>query len=287
MSRREVLRCVFASELIQTVRKPTGWLVEHFWADRSQGIVAGEPKTYKSMLTLDMAVSVASGTPFLGRHKVKRGAVLIIQEENDDETMKSRLVKIMCAKGLVPRDKLSIYGADAFNILFATDLPLMFINRRGFSLDNEQNMADITNMIIGENIRLLILDPFYFIFSGNINDMQAVKAVLKRLSILNRELNVSIMLVHHNHKPAVNPKAPATRGGQKMMGSMSMHAWTASALYLTRSKKKRTIHVEREFRAFSEMEDVKIVFSDGETSSFQYETAEVRDQKAFNFENDR
>ena len=88
MSRREVLQPVFASGLITTVRKPHGWLIKDFWPNRSQGIVAGEPKTYKSFLTLEMAVAIACGKKFLGVHEVKQGSVLIIQEENDDEIMK-------------------------------------------------------------------------------------------------------------------------------------------------------------------------------------------------------
>ena len=44
-----------------------GWLVEGWWGRQSQGIVAGQPKVYKSTYVQDLAVSVASGRPFLGK----------------------------------------------------------------------------------------------------------------------------------------------------------------------------------------------------------------------------
>ena len=41
------------------------WLIEDLWAEEAVGIVGGEPKCCKSFLALDIAVSVASGTPCL------------------------------------------------------------------------------------------------------------------------------------------------------------------------------------------------------------------------------
>lgn len=283
MSRREVLRHVYASDLISSVRKPPGWLINGFWANQSQGMIAGEPKTFKSFLSMDMAISIASGTPFLGSHAVKQGTALIVQEENDDEIMKDRLVKIMHAKGMVPERKIKEVGTNTFNIKFPTELPLIFINRKGFLLDNEDHIKDVTDLIIHENVKLLILDPFYTMFDGNINDIQSVNSVLRTLTRLNTDLKVSIMLVHHNHKQNTNAKF-ALRAGQRMLGSMGMHAWTASALYLSRVEEERnTIKIEKEFRAFSDSDTVKVNFSDGQSGSFQYASSEVHSQAHLTF----
>ena len=280
MSRREVLQHIYASDLIRLVKKPLGWAVEGFWVAQSQGVVAGEPKTYKSMFTLDMAVSIASGLPFLNAHKVKQGTVLIVQEENDEEIMKDRLVKIMSAKRLVPEDKIREVGTNTFNIKFATHLPLIFINRRNFSLNDENNLKDLTSVIINENVKMLILDPFYTMFDGNLNDMQSVKEALKVISSFNRKFKMSVILVHHNHKTPYNVKPSFMRGGQKMLGSMGMHAWTASGLYLTKEENRRNvITIEREFRAFPEMSDVRVVFSEGKAGSFGYGSSEAREQQ--------
>ena len=54
------------------------WLIEGLWSAHSVGIIGGQPKCGKTFLALDLAVSVASGTPCL-RHfpTPKAGRVLL------------------------------------------------------------------------------------------------------------------------------------------------------------------------------------------------------------------
>ena len=53
------------------------WLVDGLWSEEAVGIIGGEPKCCKSFLALDLAVSVAAGTPSLRRFAVaKHGRVL-------------------------------------------------------------------------------------------------------------------------------------------------------------------------------------------------------------------
>ena len=39
------------------------WLVEQLWGDSSVGVIGGAPKCSKTWLGLDLALSVATGTP--------------------------------------------------------------------------------------------------------------------------------------------------------------------------------------------------------------------------------
>jgi hypothetical protein len=43
------------------------WLVEGLWCTNSVGVIGGAPKCAKTWLSLDMALSVATGTPCLGK----------------------------------------------------------------------------------------------------------------------------------------------------------------------------------------------------------------------------
>ena len=43
------------------------WLVSSLWSEEAVGIIGGEPKCCKFFLALDLAVSVAAGTPCLRR----------------------------------------------------------------------------------------------------------------------------------------------------------------------------------------------------------------------------
>ena len=46
------------------------WLVEQLWCADSVGVIGGAPKCAKTWLGLDMALSVATGTPCLGKYPV-------------------------------------------------------------------------------------------------------------------------------------------------------------------------------------------------------------------------
>src|SRR5690606_23724747 len=66
---RERFRLVFASELAQPV-PPMRWLVQGVWPERSYGSLSGAKKTLKIYTGLALALSVATGEPFLGRFDV-------------------------------------------------------------------------------------------------------------------------------------------------------------------------------------------------------------------------
>jgi RecA-family ATPase len=81
-----------ASELSIDSASLTQWLVQGLWSDQAVGILGGEPKCCKSFLALDLAVSVASGTPCLRRFAVRRtGPVLLFPAEDSLAVVRQRL----------------------------------------------------------------------------------------------------------------------------------------------------------------------------------------------------
>ena len=59
------------------------WLVEQLWCANSVGVIGGAPKCAKTWLGLDMALSVATGTPCLGKYAVPEpGPVLVYLAED-------------------------------------------------------------------------------------------------------------------------------------------------------------------------------------------------------------
>jgi len=68
------------------------WLVEQLWSAEAVGIIGGEPKCGKSLLALDLAVSVASATPCLGRFATAQsGRVLLFAAEDPLPVVRERL----------------------------------------------------------------------------------------------------------------------------------------------------------------------------------------------------
>jgi hypothetical protein len=67
----EVLPVVRAHQL-ESVPPEQRWLVDTLWPAEGVGVIGAHPKLGKTWLGLELAVSIASGKPCLGRFEVKR-----------------------------------------------------------------------------------------------------------------------------------------------------------------------------------------------------------------------
>src|SRR5262245_44384364 len=77
------------------------WLVTDIWTEQAVGVIGGGPKSGKSLLALEMAVSVASGAPFLGRYECPRsGPVLFYAAEDALELVRHRIESLARAASL-------------------------------------------------------------------------------------------------------------------------------------------------------------------------------------------
>lgn len=266
-----------------------GWLVKGFWGRRSHGIVAGMPKTFKSTLVHDLVVSVASGEKFLGEYPVlEPGPVIMVQNENADYVMKDRTEKLILHKGVA--GKVRIKKKDKVNIEFPNDLPIYFINQQGFALSNKAHRDQLEKMIKDIKPILVVLDPLYLMFDGDLNSAKDLNPVLNWLLYLKNEYKTSVMLIHHYNKGGTG----SSSGGSRMMGSIILYGWIESAWYLSKevdgeeeisivdnmedlasvSKEPAVVTMNREFRMTGAYPEIDIHLSMGEMGNPHYE-AEV------------
>lgn len=234
------------------------WMIEGLWSDKSHGIIAGEPKTRKSYLALDIALSVASGTDCLGTFPVRKsGPVVLIQEEVSDAEMRKRLRYIASSKDLGGTVE---YSGDTVSVHLPDPVPVYLRNRQQFDLSNVESLEALTTEIEKVDPCLVILDPLQMML-GELDENKSshMRPVLQNLLRLKEATGCGIMIIHHYAKSsATNPRS----GGQRMSGSHVLHAWCESALYLSKPEPLVT-HVEREFRNFEPMPDVEVEFAGG------------------------
>ncbi|MBI5545700.1 MAG: AAA family ATPase [Deltaproteobacteria bacterium] len=189
------------------------WLVESLWAASGVGIIGGLPKSLKTWLAADLAVSVASGTPALGRFAVSsQGPVLVFVAEGGSRALRARFESVAKARAV------SLAGLQVHEI----DVPALY-------LDEHEHWADLRKTIEELRPRLLILDPFVRIIARvDENSAQEVSRVLGSLRALQREFDLAVLLVHHLRK------SPSPRLGQRLRGSGDFAAWYDSGLYLVK-----------------------------------------------------
>lgn len=200
------------------------WLVADLWARGGVGIIGGAPKCCKSWLALDLALSVASGTPCLGRFQVLDAqSVLLYMAEDAASVVKARLA------GLCRHRRLDLAA-----------LPIDVITAPSLRLDLERDQRRLAETVRQHAPRLLVLDPFVRLHRIDENHAGDVSALLAYLRALQREHDLAVVVVHHARKNA----APGAAPGQGLRGSGDFHAWGDSNLYLRRHRGELVLTME-------------------------------------------
>ncbi|WNO27845.1 DNA primase/helicase [Microbacterium phage Huwbert] len=224
--------------LLKNVKKPK-YIIKDILTKGACGFIAGEPKSYKSWVGLDMAFSVATGADFLGHFPViDPGPVLYIQEEDPPATLKNRAAKIWVNK---TTDKLQLVRDDEGAGIWwlppeeeeKFDPDVMAYIQRGFTISNEawQEWLDETLAKGMDEVpfKLLIIDTL-MMTAGDVEESKSqemTNKIFRPLKVLSRKHDVAIIVIHHM------AKAEKARPGQRMLGAVANHAWAEDSFYIS------------------------------------------------------
>lgn len=276
---KELYKGVTYNDFIQQKLRKPEWLVESIWSENAHGVLAGEPKTYKSVISTDLAVSIASGTPFLGQFKIPTtGPVLIIQEENDPGEFQDRLNRIAFSRGLLGSGSMK---GDYITLNPDVELPITIYNNQGFDLTDPRSFAFLRKKCRELNPSLIILDPFYLMTPGiDENSAAQVGPILARLLKLKQRYGVGIQLIHHYRKQNL---ASPIYGAARMSGTGVFHRWFDSAVYVERDpKQENVVRLVPDHRGHAPQGAVRCAFDLGTDSDWYYhvDISNARSDKA-------
>lgn len=153
-------------------------------AERQPCIIAGNEKTLKTTISVDLAVSIATGTPFLGQFEtVGPTNVGVMSGESGLATLQETALRICAAKEIDPHSMRSLVWSDR--------------------LPNFESAADqdgLREFLVEDELGVLIIDPAYLCMDpdGRENSMFAMGAMLKPVANLCQEMGVTLCIVHHN-----------------------------------------------------------------------------------------
>jgi hypothetical protein len=189
-------------------------IVDGIIGERSFNFLAGEEGGGKSLLAMNLALSIATGKKdFLGFPIKKYGKVLYLNNElpfpvflNRFKTMRTSLSKDELAK------------MDNF-------LTPEYIKPIKESWD------DITKLIVTKSPVLLILDCFYWAHDKKENDSSEMKEIMRKLVALRDQFGIAVLVVHHTKKGVRHE----LMHNDDMRGSQVFSASADSTLQLRRS----------------------------------------------------
>ena len=219
------------SELVGKYPKMRPVLIHGFLRLGETMNIIAPPKTGKSWLVTDLALSVATGTEWFG-YPCEQGRVLIIDNELHPETSASRIPKVIQARG--------------FDIA-EVGRKISIENQRG----RLKTIEDISNHIERyrtKGYKLIIIDAFYRAMPRGVdeNDNGAIADVYNLLDKYAKEIGCAFVLIHHTSKGNQSLKAVTDVGSGA--GSQSRAADTH--VVLRRHKEQGVVVMESVVRSF-------------------------------------
>lgn len=225
---------------LEAETQATRWLVEDLWGENAVGLIGGEPKSFKSFLSLDLAVAVASGAPCLGRYPVaRRGPVLLYAAEDALPAVRSRIEGI-CRQAGVAFDRLDVHVITAPRV----------------RIDHEVDRQALTETVRIVRPILLVLDPFVRLHGVDENASGEVSKLLSFLRDLQRTQSTAVCVVHHARK-----RAGRERPGQSLRGSSEFHAWGDSNLYVRRTETGDEVEMIVEHRSAPSQAGIRLALN--------------------------
>jgi archaellum biogenesis ATPase FlaH len=234
------------SELVKMDFPNPKWLVDRLIPHEAVTIISGTPASYKTFLTLDIALKVASGEKVFGNFQATQSPVLIIDEENNPRVLQER-VKLLSQN---------------------LNLPIFIASKNGFQL-NDDNVQKIVDYAKSKNVQLIIFDSFICIHQADENVASEMRNVMKHLKEIASH-GIAVIVIHHHRKRGNAEKGNAS---QDMRGSSDILAQVDCHLAIDRKKSgDASVTIQQvKLREAKEMEPfVVCLHSNGESGYFEY-----------------
>lgn len=161
-------------------------VVENLLREGETMNVIAPSKTGKSWLTLDFAIAVATGNPWLDRYETVAGDVLIIDNELHPETSANRIPKVAQARGI---------GMDRIR-------DHIFVENLRGRLQDIFALEPYFAAIPPQRYKIIILDAFYRFMpiGGDENDNGTMANIYNVIDRYAASLGCCFVMIHHSTK---------------------------------------------------------------------------------------
>lgn len=210
----EELVLINAATFGQRTVKERTWLVDGLIPEHNVTLFGGDGGTGKSLLILQLAFSVATGSPWLGR-RVPRGNVLFVSAEDEPDEIHRRLARILQGEG---KDFSDL--AD-FNILSLSDRAAVLV-KSAKSDDGKLLRTPLYHYFCQTVDRLrpslVILDTLADFYAGDENNRTETREFVSLLRRMAIKSSATIVLLSH----------PSQHGMTTGAGTSGSTAWSNS-----------------------------------------------------------
>ncbi len=231
--------CRDAADWLNEPDEPDDPLVHELIECGEMVAIVGQSKAGKSFITLQLAVCIAMGLPFLGR-AVERRRVYIANLEVSRKQYKKRLRKLCSALQISPDD---LHG-------------WLFIDNMKGETASWQWCHDAA---VRHECAAVIIDPFYQIFHGDESDVAACNDAIAQMKAFQKD-GITVIVVFHSPKGFSGDRQLI----DMISGSSILARFPESIIgLLNHAVHKQCRVVKCVLRNYAPPEDATIEFTDG------------------------
>jgi RecA-family ATPase len=234
---------------------PESFLIEGILPENAPTVLYGAGGVGKSYLTLQQAVAIATGLPYLDKFEVKeKRQVLIIAQEDSKNQIHWRLKRIVNHLCQVHKISASDIAQDLKNII-AVDFSSLRENNRGMKRTFTDPSEEFLNCIKATcldygNVGLIIADPLNKLYGADMNDNETATQFMLNVEDLCETLNVTVEILHHKNKAADNVKYRSYSAGGSMGAASFINGARHSIEVDKANKQNDNVHSEEKNKTF-------------------------------------
>jgi hypothetical protein len=240
------------------------WLADGWMLEDTIAFVASPPGGYKTWMTFDLVVSVASGKPFLGNIPVHvTGPAIIIQQEDFHGTIAERLAIIAESKFEIPPLDPE---ADFFDLPpAAPDLPIYIHPDAELRVDDEIVMERLEALIKEIRPRIVVIDPLYSAVPMGNYMADAVKHLME-FKRMRDEYRCTFVFVHHTNKSGSEGFDRQAMWGSQFLNAFLETGWHNRGI----ADEPGVAVVHRHFKGCGSKEKVRVEFDICTEGEYRY-----------------
>lgn len=164
------------------LKKDKRYIIDQMLYPGTINMLYSKPGEFKSLLTLDAAISITNKKDFLG-FKTKKYPVMYLDHENNEQIIKERLLMLCNGKKIKRKN-----------------FPLLFLVREG-DLDSSSFVENLKKEIIKNKVKLLIFDTLHRFAQYEENRADDINRLYTKIFIpIVEECDCAILFLHHATK---------------------------------------------------------------------------------------
>ena len=183
------LRSVSMADAMRAELPPVPWIADGWLGQGDVVIFAGEWASGKSILALDLALSVAGGFPWMGRVPINRtGSVVYLDEENNSRNIVRRLSRMARGRNLDPE--------------IAATLPIRYLTKNAIHLGTPRGVSILRTEIEAHKPVLVVLDSLIRLHGQDENSNSDMARFFGEAIVpLAAQYEVAFVILDHMRKP--------------------------------------------------------------------------------------